>query len=891
MPPGARSPGVSVKAITKPRRRQNHCCDQCRRSKRACDATGRAVAEVCSNCARTGKVCTFEKLRRTVAQITSKQGVKEATPYKSPVNDHASPEKRAATAQTPVFPVEVLFGSRQSSFDQTVSCSNEDFMEIAAYFSAPDRKSVGKEDRSASESSESWAPPALPTPAESGLGQPFDTSTLDAGSVFNAAELNPLDLGDQDLEDTDSSIFSVAGAIHNDDPIDMQLGGTSGFELPSSRRSSSSSSSFPDPSSDTMLYRLAEKTNKSLILDSLTRIYHDTMENALSCWLTERTCPYTYEGIVDHQISNNCNTAVEGSTTFKTPVVSRICQLDRPNSILRERPLTPRENQAASRALKAAIMAFAAQWAPSTCDRMAAMTSGTGTEATTSGSVGQRSPTFNRSLQERLWNEARHILQETAGLDSFRVVFAQLVFSFTQKPLPREDHERITRLRAKRGNSIHASPDVGGTQYMQGDMSARGSAVLAANYGVDSEVGELEELKELLKLQGPPIYLETALMRLSDKRARLEQLGGGSRLGAAHPVSVSDRKTFNLLFWMVMMCDTLVAALQGRSFVVSDEDSLILGAEESSHSPSCASLGTAEEEQTGTGWPASTLIQDENLETTPWGTFFLRRDGLTKPGNCSQWPFSNDHASNLLSDATPIKVLLYRRVKRLRNLLFRRAPPRKVEAGIVQALTVYEHWNKTYGDFMFTCLKHHDELSPRIQSWYTVLLGHWHLAAFLLSDCLELIDRHHKGDKVYGALRQSCRLVFEIRKTSAFQVAEVCRVGRPRYNSSFHQSNDFHTTVNEGAILTEPWTEILIRCFARSADHFLKWLSDCRSGNLSHWVGPDDCQTLYNNCAHCVGGLFDLGRKSDMAYLAALSFSDRLKEFPNPWQDPGSTWS
>ncbi|EXJ92370.1 hypothetical protein A1O3_00920 [Capronia epimyces CBS 606.96] len=882
----AACPRDTAKGITKPRRRQNHCCDQCRRSKRACDATGLGTAEVCSNCARTGKVCTFEKLRRTVTQLGSSQSIKESSPWKSPLNNHATSDRRPTSAQMPGFSPKVLYISEQPCCDQILSCPNEDLFEVPSYFTAPNHEAASKEVRRASETSTSWAPPALPTPADSGQGQLYDTSTLDAASVLNAADLAHFDLSEQDFEETDS-IFSMGGAMHNDDGIDRLPGNTPGSECHSSRRSSSS---LADPSSGTMLYRLAEKTNKSLIVDSLTRIYHDTMENALSCWLTERTCPYTYEGIVDHPTPVSYNMDGEATTAWKTPLISRICQLDRPDSILRERPLTPRENQAASRALKATIMAFSAQWAPSTSDRISMTNSLDGTTSTIND-YAQRSPTFNRSLQHRLWNDAHRLLQETAGLDSFRVMFAQLVFSFTQKPLPCEDHARIRRLRAKRGSGIYSSLNGGGIQNVEGDLVVGITANSAKQVHGPRDSGELEELQELLDLQGPPIYLENALMRLSDKRVRLEQLGAGSRAELAHPVSITDRKSFNLLFWLVMMCDTLVAALQGRSFVVSDEDSLILRAEDPNQPPSSVSLGLCEAEQSVAAWPSPPLPDNDGLETTPWGSFFLERDKLTKLRISSPWPFSTEYASDLLNDATPIKVLLYRKVKRLRNLLFKRATARRVEAGIVEALTVYEHWNATYGDLMLRCLKHHDELSPRIQSWYTILLGHWHLGAFLLSDCLEQIDQHHKGDTLYGELRQSCRLVFEIRKTSAFQVAELCRVGRPRHDSSFHQSRDFHTTLSDGAILTEPWTEILIRCFARSADRFLRWLSDCQSGPLPPWVGPDDGETLYKHCVNCIGGLFDLGRKSDMAYLAALSFSARLQEIPSPLRQGCPTWS
>lgn len=833
-------PNNFKRPLAKPRRRQNHCCDQCRRSKRACDATGRTRSEVCSNCTRTGKVCTFEKVLRTTKE-KSTQSIEENLPWANTVESHVFNDQKPP-----------------------VSCPSLDFTEYSSSCTT-DLQRISPDTSSAPDSNEMWL---FMTPTDAELNSLEDANALSAFPESIAYDPAPLGYQGFGFENSPSSILSLGGT---DQSSTGWLGPPSqDQEATTEDRPSSLKREWPhlpDPSSDAPVYLLAERTNKSLISDSLTKIYHDTMENALSCWVTERTCPYTYEGIVKLQPQYRGSPTMEYVVEGGNRITARICLLDRPTCTLRERPLTKWENTLASRALKAAIMAFSSQWAKtSTYERI---DYGINQEDDPSS--------FDRSLQETLWNEANSAMQEAAGVDSFRVTFAQLIFSFIQKPLNRAQYARAQTLRAQQGITPRLAAD---TDDVASDSMTSANIYYRQHTSqlhddLSEESGEIKDLQDLLDLQGRPMHLDNALLRLSARRVKLEEMASGRQSGSVQPVSINDRKTFNLLFWMVMMCDTLVASLYQRPFIVSDEDSLILRADDPSRPPEVP-MGVPDSDVFTSSSP---LLDNDDSEFTPWGMRFLKKGETNMRATRTTWPFSPDHAAGLLSDAAQVKVLLYRRVKRLRNFLFRRSSPKTIETGIVDALSVYEHWNKTYGDFMVTCLKHHEDLSPQLQSWYAVLLGHWQLAVFLLSDCIEEVDRNQKGDRLYGALRQSCRLVFEMRKSSAFQVAELCRVARPRAGSSFNQIGDYHSSVSQGALLTEPWTEILIRCFARASDHFLKWLSDLAAGTMPSisWTGDSDRATLRNNCAECIEGLFDLGCKSDVAYLTALSISRRLQ--------------
>lgn len=89
----------------------------------------------------------------------------------------------------------------------------------------------------------------------------------------------------------------------------------------------------------------------------------------------------------------------------------------------------------------------------------------------------------------------------------------------------------------------------------------------------------------------------------------------------------------------------------------------------------------------------------------------------------------------------PLKVLLFRRISHIQTLIYRGSDGERLEQAVQDAFRAYHHWNDTYRRFMLDCVANHDNLPPRIQSWYVILDGHWHLGAMLLADTLDSIDQ------------------------------------------------------------------------------------------------------------------------------------------------------
>src|SRR6201999_2620603 len=106
--------------------------------------------------------------------------------------------------------------------------------------------------------------------------------------------------------------------------------------------------------------------NHTLMSESLMKIYHDSMENALSCWLNERTCPYRYkQRLITNGSPDSTQQSLKQAWAEDWPnrIFRRVFALDRMAGKIRNKPLTKLEERSASKALYLVIMAFATQWA------------------------------------------------------------------------------------------------------------------------------------------------------------------------------------------------------------------------------------------------------------------------------------------------------------------------------------------------------------------------------------------------------------------------------------------------------------------------------------------------------------------------------------------------
>lgn len=80
----------------------------------------------------------------------------------------------------------------------------------------------------------------------------------------------------------------------------------------------------------------------------------------------------------------------------------------------------------------------------------------------------------------------------------------------------------------------------------------------------------------------------------------------------------------------------------------------------------------------------------------------------------------------------------------------------------------------------------------------------------------------------------------------------------------------FHDSLSEVAFLVEPWTAVLVHCFAKAGSILLESLDI--SGDQNVYT-----ECLRQNCEFLIRALQYLGRKSDMAFLAARNLLRSLE--------------
>jgi hypothetical protein len=102
--------------------------------------------------------------------------------------------------------------------------------------------------------------------------------------------------------------------------------------------------------------QLVSSNHNARLTDSLLRIYHDSFENALACWVTKRICRYNAKS--DRLLATNARPEWNR-------IYHRVVRLDRLASAIRGREFTEKEKELASRVLNLAVFAFASQWAQS----------------------------------------------------------------------------------------------------------------------------------------------------------------------------------------------------------------------------------------------------------------------------------------------------------------------------------------------------------------------------------------------------------------------------------------------------------------------------------------------------------------------------------------------
>ncbi|OQD68666.1 hypothetical protein PENDEC_c032G02324 [Penicillium decumbens] len=583
-----------------------------------------------------------------------------------------------------------------------------------------------------------------------------------------------------------------------------------------------------------------ENSNRVLISQSLLRIYHDVLENNLSCWLAEDTCPYKMRRRRYEQLSVTQSPIPGGQIqpewgiSWSNRMYRRIKQLDRSARSTGLIHLTASENQAASRALELAIMAFATQWAQG------------GRRWDGHWRANRREDDglhdeFEQTLHRSLWERANQALQDVSQVECFRVVFAELIFGLIQKP----------------SSSNHFD-----VRAMERQSTAD------QNDGL--KFSPLSRIMDIIDQGGPPVFMERGARKMHALRYRFEARQAGVQ-GSVHNsskideqvsrgFSIEETRTVGLLYWLAIIFDTISSSMNERPVVVSDEECQHEAAQEAARDRMQATMSDRR-------WELNLYAQEDTEKALP-----LR------------WPCPYESATRAVARSAAVKVLLFRYISYLQNTLRNSEPSQAVEEIIQRTIYVHRYWMKTHGTLFRDLTRHYDSVPPRIKSWFPCISIPWHLGSLMLADLIEFVDTNRLGCEEYMTERQNTYLVMRIRKESSIDMADLAAVltPRPLGGIGLNQLPGFHFAVNESPLLTEPWTVLLVRAFSKASIFHLKETEKLQK--YQRFVFGHEGKALQASVARlerCVTALRFLGAKSGMAEAISIVLSESLNKCRN----------
>ncbi|KAL2841675.1 hypothetical protein BJY01DRAFT_236283 [Aspergillus pseudoustus] len=832
MPPlkPPKNTATAASAAQSPRsRRQNQSCDQCRKSKRACDASwpdlagrGRPAPSPtsCSYCVRTRKRCTMEWARSKAQQSLLLKG-----------NPRESLRDRDVILTRKAAQEEIDFGSGAGAWDLLGMDAVGDGM--------------------------SWEPINLDL---------FDGDGVPAGLMFDGDSLQGEYVDVSDTTTPSQSLSELLADTSNASDISDQqvLDLLNQHSWPAAPLETCSSLQPATPKSPQRKHfqlasfteaspvslspysidqRMITTSNHSLTSANLLQIYHDVLEHNLSCWLTETTCPYQRKT----PAPDNSPAITELGASWSNRIYSRTIKLDRAVQATKLVRLTKAEDRAVSRALHLCIMAFATQWAQGSArqrERYPTRSHGLQSPATIAGGDGIAAE-FDRLLQNNLWQKARRALQDVAEVESYRVACAEMIFGLTQRPWEADNPDEC-----------HFEPPSGGEENDREGQSFSKEEVM-------------HQVREIIRKDGPPMFMESAARKMHALKYRFEAMerGMGREENAAHgniSLATEDRDTIGLLYWLSIMFDTVSSSMNERPVVVVDEECLHK-VERAKKDPSPAQ----------NRWNLDIFVPDglsASHSPSPSPSQTHQQQQQQQPR--THWPCTYEDAAADVTRSAPIKVLLFRHIFYLQNALRKSAHASEIEDIIRSTTALYAYWNRTHGAFFDELVADYATVPQRIQGWFVCISAHWHLAALMFADLLDFVDENALGHDDAASARKAGQMARRIRLHSARQLADLARIASPEVHNAHldlglgvPQLPDFHHAVNEGTLLTEPWTIILIRAFTRACVIFLAEADEAASyAGAALGLSPaDEFGECLDRAGDCIRGLWLLGKKSDMA--------------------------
>ncbi|KAI8682176.1 hypothetical protein NCS55_00472300 [Fusarium keratoplasticum] len=268
---------------------------------------------------------------------------------------------------------------------------------------------------------------------------------------------------------------------------------------------------------------------------------------------------------------------------------------------------------------------------------------------------------------------------------------------------------------------------------------------------------------------------------------------------------------------------------------------------------------------------AGKVVEQRSLR---WQLEFFKPD---RPSHL-HWPASNLATLESISRSVLIKVFILRKVAQLQNALCRRCHA-QIDDIVQSAIATYRWWNVTHGALFRKLAQVYSGLPSHIKASFICVVIPWHLGVMMMADLIDFADERGLGQEAARQARFESKLTARMVRSSSLELADLARVACPidEECSSPIQLPGYHLAVSTSAILTEPWTALLVRAFARASSHHLDIMDDSR---CNEWeaLGHDarELREPERRAEECIRALWFLGQRSSMAQDIANLLLARL---------------
>ena len=664
-------------------------------------------------------------------------------------------------------------------------------------------------------------------------------------------------------------------------------------------------------------HRLADKSNKITISNDLMKIYCESLENALECWIDRETCPYRSETDI---ASRSHIVADRGRLpSISTTLYNRVCKLDAAFSRQRPRSLTRAEDSGSSKALKLSVMAFASQWSRTSRSLSSDMNEKTPALTSEHNHAVEPPPNsdfeasgaqeFEHLLRVSVWHESQRCLGRWRHCGSFRVILASIVLFCTHPPLdedewndlPENDLDPFTSQDLEARTAVRTSLGPLGDQLTSSAPSSNATGQDVTNKLIPNLFFYSSSFYGYEGSQ----HLEIALGHLLDWRKAIQSSRQHQEQGSSSYSSPGSHYLidFNLIFWLGVMCDTTRSVINQRSLIMPDTEtftSFSRATRSDFNSVMPTTLGTS-------SWrPGRDGRLSHPQETTRsvdiWGSYFLDIDRLWRRNLATTGKLTTSELrSQTLQRSVPLKLLFWRKVGRLQTMISSREghptlpTPTEIENAIKEALAVHQYWTANYSGFFTACIKEHSDLSFQFQSWYLVLVLGWNLACIILARCIDFIDGNEMSERLGQSLRATSVLTCELRRTSAYAIAEAAKVSYcppistvqendPSTPALLSATSSHPALLGKSALLADPHTEKVVKALEMATETLLdclrQWRYPAPSDSAPHlsWLYTNtSSDEISRHCVSCINALDLLKCKSDASRLTTKHLIARYR--------------